>query len=139
LKELGYINFPKPDVHLRDMFAALELCENEVDDYRLFKAIIRVAKNAGVTPYALDKLFWLIGRETFMTILRLGLLGAAKKTLSNSPCKKGAVDDSGTDAVQSIKIDSIGADNPAPIFLAENQFYLAALATRSTLSLWLMA
>lgn len=101
------------------MFAALELCENEVDDYRLFKAIIRVAKNAGVTPYALDKLFWLIGRETFMTILRLGLLGAAKKTLSNSPCKKGAVDDSGTDAVQSIKIDSIGADNPAPIFLAQ--------------------
>lgn len=79
LKELGYINFPKPDVHLRDMFAALELCNNEVDDYGLFKAIIRVAKNAGVTPYALDKLFWLIGSGKFYDDPEIGSIGSRQE------------------------------------------------------------
>jgi hypothetical protein len=65
LKELGYVNFPKPDVHMRDIFTALELCPPRVDDYHLFKAIIRVAKNASATPYATDKVFWLIGTGKF--------------------------------------------------------------------------
>ena len=60
-KELGYVNFPKPDVHLRDIFTALELCQDGDDDDQLFKAIIRVAGNANVTPYNVDKTFWLIG------------------------------------------------------------------------------
>ena len=61
LKELGYANFPKPDVHLRDIFTALGLFEDAGDDYQLFKAIVRVAQHAGVTPYNADKAFWLIG------------------------------------------------------------------------------
>jgi hypothetical protein len=65
LKELGYVNFPKPDVHLRDIFTALELCQKGDDDYKLFKAIIRVAGNANVTPYNVDKTFWLIGSGYF--------------------------------------------------------------------------
>jgi hypothetical protein len=65
LKELGYVNFPKPDVHLRDIFTALGLCQNGVDDYQLFKAIIRVASHANVTPYNADKVFWLIGSGYF--------------------------------------------------------------------------
>ena len=65
LKELGYIKFPKPDVHLRDIFTALELCENGKDDYQLFKAIIRVAIHSNVTPYNADKVFWLIGSGYF--------------------------------------------------------------------------
>ena len=65
LKELGYVNFPKPDVHLHDIFTALELCPIGVDDYQLFKAIIRLASNADVTPYAADKVFWLIGSGDF--------------------------------------------------------------------------
>lgn len=60
LKEIGYPNFGKPDVHLKKIFAALELSPTE-SDYDVFKAITRVATNAGVTPYAVDKLFWLIG------------------------------------------------------------------------------
>ena len=64
LKELGYVNFPKPDVHLRDIFAALGLCRDD-DDYQLFKAIIRVARHANVTPYNADKAFWLIGSGDF--------------------------------------------------------------------------
>lgn len=65
LKELGYVSFPKPDVHLRHIFTALTLCANNADDYDVFKAIIRVADHAGVTPYAVDKTFWLIGSGNF--------------------------------------------------------------------------
>jgi hypothetical protein len=65
LKELGYVNFAKPDVHLRDIFVGLGLCLSKAGDYHVFKAIIRVAKNAQVTPYNADKLFWLIGSGFF--------------------------------------------------------------------------
>ncbi|MBN1392550.1 MAG: hypothetical protein JW947_07085 [Sedimentisphaerales bacterium] len=65
LKELGYANFPKPDVHLRYIFTKLKLCDNKVNNYQLFKAIVRLAKNAKVSPYNTDKVFWLIGSGKF--------------------------------------------------------------------------
>ena len=64
LKELGYVNFGKPDVHLKKIFATLRLSPRE-DDYEVFKAIVRVARNVGVTPYNVDKVFWLIGSGNF--------------------------------------------------------------------------
>jgi hypothetical protein len=79
LKELGYVNFPKPDVHLHDIFTALELCQPGDDDYQLFKAIIRVARNANVTPYAADKVFWLIGSGNFYADPEIGLVGGHKQ------------------------------------------------------------
>jgi hypothetical protein len=82
LKEMGYINFPKPDVHLRDIFTALSLCSNKSDDYQLFKAVIRVANHAGVSPYNADKVFWLIGSGYFYNDLHLGnkgRVGSCKK------------------------------------------------------------
>lgn len=79
LKELGYINFPKPDVHLHDIFTALELCQAGSDDYQLFKAIIRVARNANVTPYAVDKVFWLIGSGKFYADPAIGSIGSHKQ------------------------------------------------------------
>jgi hypothetical protein len=75
LKELGYVNFPKPDVHLRDIFTALNLCQDGDDDYQLFKAIIRVAGHATVTPYNADKVFWLIGSGLFYDDLNIGSKG----------------------------------------------------------------
>ena len=75
LKEMGYINFPKPDVHLRDIFTALSLCPNKSDDYQLFKAVIRVANHAGVSPYNADKMFWLIGSGYFYNDPHLGNKG----------------------------------------------------------------
>ena len=75
LKEMGYINFPKPDVHLRDIFSALSLCHNKSDDYQLFKAVIRVANHAGVSPYNADKVFWLIGSGYFYNDPHLGNKG----------------------------------------------------------------
>ena len=75
LKEMGYVNFPKPDVHLRDIFTALSLCKYKSDDYSLFKAVIRVARNAGVSAYSADKAFWLIGSGNFYNDIHIGNKG----------------------------------------------------------------
>jgi hypothetical protein len=82
LKEMGYVNFPKPDVHLRDIFTALRLCQDGANDYQLFKAVIRVAGHAGVSAYNADKVFWLIGSGNFYSDLHIGsqgLVGSWKK------------------------------------------------------------
>lgn len=65
LKELGYLGFGKPDVHLKNIFESLSMCPRKSSDYQLLHAIQRVAENAGVTPYAVDKVFWLIGSGKF--------------------------------------------------------------------------
>ncbi len=62
LKEIGYTEYPKPDVHLSDIFKQSHLVPYSANDYQLYKAILRFAKNVGVTPYEVDKVFWLIGR-----------------------------------------------------------------------------
>lgn len=72
LKEMGYVNFPKPDVHLRDIFSALNLCPPKADDYQLFKAIIRLASHAHVSAYNADKVFWLLGSGYFYEDLYIG-------------------------------------------------------------------
>ena len=64
LKELGYLGYCKPDVHLKVIFPQLGLSSDETD-FGVFKAIVRVARNVGVTPYAVDKLFWLTGSGNF--------------------------------------------------------------------------
>ena len=75
LKEMGYVNFPKPDVWLRRIFTALGLCQDKPKDYQLFKAVIRVADHAGVSPYNADKTFWLIGSGYFYDDLHIGRQG----------------------------------------------------------------
>lgn len=75
LKELGYVNFSKPDVHLRDIFTSLSLCPIKTDDYQLFKAIVRLAGNAGVSAYNADKVFWLIGSGYFYDDSQIGNKG----------------------------------------------------------------
>jgi hypothetical protein len=75
LKEMGYVNFPKPDVHLRHIFTALNLCRDKADDYQLFKAVIRVAAHAGVSAYNADKVFWLIGSGNFYNDQHIGNKG----------------------------------------------------------------
>ena len=50
VKELGYENFSKPDVHVKDIFWALGLSPWGTNDYEVFKAVARVARNVNVTP-----------------------------------------------------------------------------------------
>lgn len=75
LKELGYVNYAKPDVHIRDIFTNLQLCSRKAHDYEVYKAVVRVATNVGVTPYNADKLFWLIGSGYFYDDEHIGSKG----------------------------------------------------------------
>lgn len=63
LKELGYLNYPKPDVHLIEVFSQIGL--SEADPISVFEAIVAMADackdiDADVTPYKIDKIIWLI-------------------------------------------------------------------------------
>jgi hypothetical protein len=79
---LGYENFSKPDVHVKEIFRAIRLSPLGASDYEVFKDVARVAGNAGVTPYNVDKLFWLIGSGYFYDdphVSKQGRIGSQKK------------------------------------------------------------
>ena len=63
LKELGYDQYPKPDVHIKAILTAFGLCED--NDYSAYKTVIEMAKVVGSTPYKVDKCLWLIGSGAF--------------------------------------------------------------------------
>lgn len=63
LKEIGYMQYPKPDTHLIDVFSACGICEK--DQYEVYKAIIRMAESCDITPFHVDKVFWLICSGNF--------------------------------------------------------------------------
>lgn len=63
LKELGYVNYPKPDVHIIDIFTSLELSDNNI--INVFEAVIKMYEDCkeideNITPYKIDKILWLI-------------------------------------------------------------------------------
>jgi hypothetical protein len=60
LREIGFTNFSKPDVHIKEIFSQLGLSQSK-EDVEVFKAVGRVARNVGVTPHEVDHLFWLVG------------------------------------------------------------------------------
>lgn len=63
LKELGLTEYPKPDVHLLDIFSSLGLkARNEI---AVFETIVKISEKCretdkSVTPYKIDKILWLI-------------------------------------------------------------------------------
>jgi len=59
LKEIGFSNYSKPDTHLTDIFTGLGLCEGAPLD--VFRAVTEMSVDVRETPYAVDKVFWLIG------------------------------------------------------------------------------
>jgi len=61
--DIGYTSFAKPDVHLKALHE-LDLSPSK-DDYQVFAAILRVARSVGVTPFQVDRVFWLIGSGKF--------------------------------------------------------------------------
>ena len=63
LKELGYTQYSKPDVHIKEIFHSFGFCEN--NDYDAYKAVIEMARICGETPYKVDKTFWLIASGDF--------------------------------------------------------------------------
>ena len=65
LKELGFINYGKPDVHICQIFSGLGLCHKTASPYEIQKIIVQMAEIKGVSPYNVDKVFWLIGSGDF--------------------------------------------------------------------------
>lgn len=70
LKEIGYEQYGKPDVHLKEIFKALNIIDpleksTIKQDYSTLKAIDRISISNNVSPYAVDKIFWLIGSGDF--------------------------------------------------------------------------
>ena len=61
LKELGFLNFAKPDVHVKAITKGLKLSIETANDYAVFKDVVRIAAHCDKTPYDVDKLFWLVG------------------------------------------------------------------------------
>jgi hypothetical protein len=67
LKELGFLEYNKPDVHIKAIINKKLIQEYSFrydslslsnEDY--FREISQIAKDNGVTPFAIDKLLWLI-------------------------------------------------------------------------------
>ena len=74
LKELGFVEFPKPDVHIRILAEALGISSAD-SDYLLMRDIMALKPTLaelGMTPYGLDKLLWLIGSGRFYRIVSEG-------------------------------------------------------------------
>ncbi|MES2805673.1 MAG: hypothetical protein V4652_08925 [Bacteroidota bacterium] len=70
LKEIGFLNFGKPDVHLKEIFKELSLIDpNEKStikqDYQTLKLIDKIAIDNNITAFEVDKIFWLIGSGNF--------------------------------------------------------------------------
>lgn len=64
LKEMGYTNYVKPDVHIIDICYELGLCDSR-DQIKIFETMIKIVDDnktydINVTPYKIDKIFWLI-------------------------------------------------------------------------------
>lgn len=78
LKELGYINYGKPDVHIMEIFAGTGLCPEGASPYQFQKVISRIAEAANVSAYAVDKVFWLIGSGKFYNHPALKSIGRKK-------------------------------------------------------------
>jgi len=72
LKEIGYEGFGKPDVHIKEIFRGIGMMNADKkagnDDLIAFKIILRIAKNTGWTPYAVDKILWLVGSGNFYSV-----------------------------------------------------------------------
>lgn len=79
LKDLGYSKFGKPDVHIKQIFAATNLVSKKASDYQTLNAIMRISENVNTDAYEVDKIFWLIGSGKFYMHPEIGNNGKTGK------------------------------------------------------------
>lgn len=79
LKELGFVSYGKPDVHVMEIFSGIGLCEESASPYHVQKVIAKIAEASGVSPYNVDKVFWLIGSGRFYKHPHIGNIGRKKE------------------------------------------------------------
>jgi hypothetical protein len=66
LKELGYVNYVKPDGHIKDIAGLLKLSSEKDSDEKIAETLEEVAiKGSLMKPYQLDKFLFLIGSGNF--------------------------------------------------------------------------
>lgn len=64
LKENVSPQFIKPDTHIKDIAIGLEITKS-TEDYGIFKDVESYCARIEVLPYAVDKVFWLVGSGNF--------------------------------------------------------------------------
>lgn len=65
LKENISPEFAKPDVHIKAIFIGIGKSPKDATDYQVFRDVVTFAESIGRTPYAVDKIFWLVGSGKF--------------------------------------------------------------------------
>lgn len=75
LKEFGFTDFAKPDVHVNRILAGLGVCPSKPSPYQVQRVIAQIAKAARVPAYDVDKVLWLIGSGRFYKHADLGRKG----------------------------------------------------------------
>jgi len=65
IKENVSPKFIKPDVHIKDVFVAIGICNKYDSDFDVFRKVVEFANDAEKEPYWIDKLFWLVGSGTY--------------------------------------------------------------------------
>lgn len=59
LKDVGYTDFSKPDVHIKDVLCGLGFCKD--NDFEIIRTIKKIAEaNKDETPFKIDRLIWLV-------------------------------------------------------------------------------
>lgn len=72
IKELGYSQYGKPDVHIKTILSAAGLFQSNGSDFKCQKVITEIADATGNTPYYVDKVIWLIGSGNFYNSPKIG-------------------------------------------------------------------
>ncbi len=73
LKEIGFVNYGKPDVHLEEILIAAKFLDPELKNkiegiYETLNIIDAIAGKNTITAYAVDKSIWLIGSGKYYTV-----------------------------------------------------------------------
>jgi len=63
LKEIGYSDYPKPDVHINRIMFELGLSAD--NDFSSYKSVIEMADSLGETAFKIDKVLWLVSSGNF--------------------------------------------------------------------------
>lgn len=74
LKELGYKEFPKPDVHIKNLAHRLRI-SSATSDYMLLRDLMRLGPSLGKlghSLYTFDKYLWLLGSGRFYLVVEDG-------------------------------------------------------------------
>lgn len=81
LKDLGFVNYGKPDVHVKDILLGYGFINSTDSDYLVLIKMINISKINKITCFEFDRILWLIGSGNFYNHKEFGnngLIGRMK-------------------------------------------------------------